>query len=87
MELVDLTDGGAESCISPVSALNYKSNAAGIWVDDNPTMCGGGSYYSYDYSDKCASYDMNEGKWAPYNILPETRLDKVHRWAKGDSTL
>ena len=46
VELVDLTDGGAESCISPVSALNYKSNAAGIWVDDNPTVCGGGDYYS-----------------------------------------
>ena len=87
VELVDLTDGGAESCISPVSALNYKKNSAAIWIDDNPTVCGGGDYYSYDYSDKCASYDMNEGKWTPYNILPETRLDKVHRWAKGDSTL
>ena len=83
VELVDLTDGGAESCISPVRALNYKKNSAAIWIDDNPTVCGGGDSYSYDYSDKCASYDMNEGKWAPYNILPETRLDKVQRLAKG----
>ena len=82
VELVDLTDGGAESCISPVRALNFKRNAAEIWVDDNPTMCGGGDYYSYDYSDKCASYDMNEGKWAPYNILPETRLDNGQIWPR-----
>ena len=75
VELVDFTDGGAESCISPVSAPNYKKNSAAIWIDDNPTVCGGGDYYSFDDSDKCASYDMNEGKWAPYNILPETRLD------------
>ena len=85
VELVDLTDGGAESCISPVIAPNSKSNAAGIWIDDKPTVCGGGDYYSYDYSDKCVSYNMNEGKWVPYNNLPESRLDYIHigqRWAK-----
>ena len=82
VELVDLTDGGAESCISPVSAVNYKKNSAGIWVDNNPTVCGGGDYYSYDYSDKCASYDMADGKWKPYNNLPETRLDLLQGLAK-----
>ena len=56
VELVDLTDGSGNSCISPVGALNYEKNAAGILVDNNPTVCGGGEYYSYNYSDKCASY-------------------------------
>ena len=73
VELIDLTDGGAESCISPVQAPNHQKNAAGLWVDDNPTVCGGGEYYGYESSDKCVSYDMNEGKWFLYNSLPETR--------------
>ena len=75
VELVDLTDGGAESCISPVIAPTYLPNAAGIWVDDKPTVCGGGSNYDYTISDKCVSYDMTEGKWIPYTSLPETRLN------------
>ena len=74
MELVDLTDGGAESCISPVSAPNHLANAAGIWVDGNPTVCGGGTAYGYTSTDKCVSFDMTEGKWIPYSSLPETRL-------------
>ena len=74
MELVDLTDGGAESCISPVSAPNYLANAAGIWVDDKPTVCGGGSNYGYTSTDKCVSFDMTDGKWVPYGKLPETRF-------------
>ena len=78
VELVDLTDGGAESCISPVSAPNYLANAAGIWVDDKPTVCGGGNNYDYLISDKCISYDMVEGKWIPYGRLPETRLNLHH---------
>ena len=74
VELVDLTDGGAESCISPVSAPNYLANAAGIWVDGNPTVCGGGSNYGYTSTDKCVSFDMNEGTWALSGNLPETRF-------------
>ena len=85
VELVDLTVGGAESCISPVSAPNYLANAAGIWVDDKPTICGGGSYYSYIYSDKCLSYDMVEGKWIPYTRLPETRLNAHHQSIENES--
>ena len=73
VELVDLTEGGAESCISPVSAVNFFSNAAGIYVDGKPTICGGGSYYSYYTTDKCLSYDMAEGQWVPYSSLPDTR--------------
>ena len=73
VELVDLTEGGAESCISPVLAVNYFSNAAGIYVDGKPTICGGGSYYGYYTTDKCLSYDMAEGQWVPYSSLPDTR--------------
>ena len=74
VELVDLTDGAAESCISPVSAPNYLANSAGIWVDDKPTVCGGGSTNGYTSTDKCVSFDMTDGKWVPYNSLPETRF-------------
>ena len=74
VELVDLTDGGAESCISPVSAPNHLENAAGIWVNNKPTVCGGGSMYGYTSTDKCVSFDMNEGKWTLSGNLPETRL-------------
>ena len=74
VELVDLTDGGAESCLSPVIAPNSLPNAAGIWVDDKPTVCGGGSNNGFTSTDKCVSYDMAEGKWIFYGSLPETRL-------------
>ena len=73
VELVDLTDGGAESCISPVSAPNFFANAAGIWVDDKPTVCGGGRYYNDYTTDKCVSYNLAEGKWDFYDSLPEDR--------------
>ena len=82
VELVDLTDGGAESCISPVSAPNYLANAAGIWIDDKPTVCGGGTAYGYTSSDKCVSFDMNEGKWIPHSSLPETRFAKMKIYFK-----
>ena len=73
VELVDFTDGGAESCVSPVTAINYYRNAAGILVDGKPTICGGGSNYNYYSTDKCISYDLAEGKWLPYTSLPEPR--------------
>ena len=70
MELVDLTEGGAESCISPVLAPNFHMNAAGIWMNDKPTVCGGGDSYGFDsFTDMCYSYDMMEGSWVPANHL------------------
>ena len=73
MELVDLTEGGAESCISPVKAANYHQNAAGVWMDDKPTVCGGGNQYSDYVTDKCYSYEMAEGSWVPASSLLGTR--------------
>ena len=69
VELIDLTEGGAESCISPVEATNYHRNAAGVWVDDKPTVCGGGYLYNALISDQCYSYEMEEGSWIPVNNL------------------
>ena len=59
--------------MSPVTAINYYRNAAGILVDGKPTICGGGSNYNYYSTDKCISYDLAEGKWVPYTNLPEPR--------------
>lgn len=74
VELVDLTGGGAESCISPVLAKNFRKNAAGVWVDDKPTVCGGGDQYEGDsVSEKCFSYDMMAGSWIPFSNLLRKR--------------
>ena len=70
VELVDLTEGGAESCISPVLATNFRKNTAGVWVDEKPTVCGGGDYYGDDsLSDECYSYEMEDGSWFPVSNL------------------
>ena len=70
MELVDLTEGGAESCISPVKATNFFEKSAGVWLDDKPTVCGGTTYYAGDkITDKCYSYEMAEGSWVPAGNL------------------
>ena len=71
VELVDLTEGGAESCISPVLATNFLEKAAGVWVDEKPTICGG--MYSDSITDKCYSYEMEEGSWVPAGNLIGTR--------------
>ena len=84
-EVIDLATGGAESCVSDVLAPHFSENAMGIFVGDKPTICGGGSYYSYIYSDKCLSYDMVEGKWIPYTRLPETRLNAHHQSIENES--
>ena len=74
VELVDLTDGGAESCISPVKAANFHRNAAGVWLEDKPTVCGGGDYYGFDsFTDECYSYEMMEGSWIPAGSLSGAR--------------
>ena len=71
VELVDLTEGGAGSCVSPVIASNYLEKAAGLWLDDKPTVCGGKN--GDTLSDECASYDMTEGSWASVGNLSATR--------------
>ena len=72
VELVDLNNGGAQSCISPVATYFNPKNAAGIWLEDKPTICGGGEYYG-SVTDKCFSYDMTEGSWKNSSNLLKTR--------------
>ena len=71
MELVDLTEGGAESCISPVLAINFFEKSAGVWLDDKPTVCGG--THGDSITGKCYSYEVAEGSWVAAGNLLGTR--------------
>jgi hypothetical protein len=63
VELIDFTTGGAKSCISTQHAPHSHSKAAGIWIDDKPTICGGGDTFSATINSDCHSYNLKTGQW------------------------